>query len=83
MRDIIGTFFDIYDTLILLGFIVLILWSLCESLKSYISDVKNNKEQFMKDIILLCPIKISLPNRPITNNRFVMFSIPNSSPETY
>ena len=32
---------------------------------------------------VLCPIKISLPNRPITNNRFVMFSIPNSSPETY
>ena len=45
-------------------------------LKSLLLDKSDSPE-------LLCPIKISLPNRPITNNRFVMFSIPNSSPETY
>ena len=60
MKDIISTFFDIYDTLILLGFIVLILWGLYESLKSYISDVKNNKEQLIKDIILIGALSFGL-----------------------
>ena len=48
-----------------------------EQLKSLGVDVETLAKK------VLCPIKISQPNQPVTNTYFATVSTLNSSPETY